>query len=426
MGILTVGLLGVAAIFPVAGFYMQKGDVADRSSAIAQAAFNHAVASGQLDPENWLMYEPVSPTVLPPNNAAKMRQSYSKRFASGLRDELAAQSTQTDSLLRNRSINTKYGYVYALDPLGANSSSMAPSDPLIRQQAASSQRLPIGAQLTDYSNYSHWWPWSPANGSAAAEVRWPVMRVTLEQPPGEFQPWPLTNATADKYFRSSDDLALDVPTQADQPSQQVLSTFDLDGDGSQDPLSRQSQGNYSWIATVVPASSDARDALAIDPHAYEYEVAVAVFYKRVLDDALDANRAERLMNAKVISIGLSGGELLVTNTAAISDPFKGLKEGNWVPVCGPHPMSSKENPKFVFRWYRVLAVEKEVNGIIDPANAANQRLVTLRGPQWPWQPSTNLGSSELSNNLCLVVLPNVVAVHSKTIQLGDHSSWSIQ
>ena len=45
MGILTVGLLGVASIFPVASFYMQKGDVADRGSAIAQAAFNEAASA---------------------------------------------------------------------------------------------------------------------------------------------------------------------------------------------------------------------------------------------------------------------------------------------------------------------------------------------------------------------------------------------
>src|SRR5262245_44537775 len=55
MGILTVGLLGVAAIFPVAGSFMQKGDIADRGSAIAQAAFNDALARGELDPQNWLM-----------------------------------------------------------------------------------------------------------------------------------------------------------------------------------------------------------------------------------------------------------------------------------------------------------------------------------------------------------------------------------
>ena len=44
MGILTIGLLGVAAIFPVGSFYMQKGDIADRGSAIAQAAFNETIS----------------------------------------------------------------------------------------------------------------------------------------------------------------------------------------------------------------------------------------------------------------------------------------------------------------------------------------------------------------------------------------------
>ncbi len=58
MGILTVGLLGVASIFPVASFYMQQGDIADRGSQIAQSAFNDAVARGQLDPANWWMMTP--------------------------------------------------------------------------------------------------------------------------------------------------------------------------------------------------------------------------------------------------------------------------------------------------------------------------------------------------------------------------------
>ena len=40
MGILTIGLLGVAALFPVGSYYMQKGEVSDNGSAIAQAAFN--------------------------------------------------------------------------------------------------------------------------------------------------------------------------------------------------------------------------------------------------------------------------------------------------------------------------------------------------------------------------------------------------
>ena len=53
IGILAVGLLGAAAMFPVGSYFMQKGEVADRGAAIAQAAFADLVARGDLNPENW-------------------------------------------------------------------------------------------------------------------------------------------------------------------------------------------------------------------------------------------------------------------------------------------------------------------------------------------------------------------------------------
>jgi hypothetical protein len=106
-----------------------------------------------------------------------------------------------------------------------------------------------------------------------------------------------------------------------------------------------------------------------------------------------------------------------------------MKVGNWVIVSGPHPQSSDSRPLFVARWYRVLSIEKSGN-LLDAG--ADQCLVTLRGPQWPWSPATNasgaldLTANGVSNSLCVAIIPGVVAVHSKTIQLGDHSSWSIQ
>ena len=57
MGILAIGLLGVAALFPVGAYYMQKGEVSDNGSAIAQAAFNEVMARGVLNPEKWLVWE---------------------------------------------------------------------------------------------------------------------------------------------------------------------------------------------------------------------------------------------------------------------------------------------------------------------------------------------------------------------------------
>src|SRR3954454_10403117 len=58
MGILTVGLLGVASVFPVGGWYMQRAETADRGSAIAQSAMNDLVAQGLLDPQSWFAFTP--------------------------------------------------------------------------------------------------------------------------------------------------------------------------------------------------------------------------------------------------------------------------------------------------------------------------------------------------------------------------------
>jgi hypothetical protein len=418
MGILTVGLLGVASIFPVASFYMQKGDVADRGSAIAQAAFNNLLSRGMLDPETWLMFEPTSPTSL------NRGWAYSKRFAANLRNQLALNLTSTATpLAKQQILNYRYGTAYVIDPLGANASPMNPTAPLSRQQSPVAQRMPIQA-VVNYTGYS-WWPWNP-QGASPSELQWPVMRVSLEQPAGTFSPWPLTQPVAERLFVSDDDLSLDVPTQSDRPSTQRWDAVDLNSDGKADPLARQSRGDYSWIASVVPASAAARNALATDPSAYEYEVSVAVFYKRVLDDAADANKGERLTIAKVVSTGLNGGELLIGKqpTDVAIEPFAGLKVGNWVPVCGPSPASTNENPRFVLRWYRVLSIEKDAAGLV--TNPATQRLVSLRGPQWPWQPAANLTNNDLSNNLCLAIVPNVVAVHSKTVKLESDSAWSVQ
>jgi len=80
------------------------------------------------------------------------------------------------------------------------------------------------------------------------------------------------------------------------------------------------------------------------------------------------------------------------------------------------------------RWYRVLAIDKEADGVITDQN--NQRLVSLRGPEWPWEPATNASgnldlttNSKLSNALYVCIPTGAVAVHSKTIRLGGNSVW---
>jgi hypothetical protein len=176
-------------------------------------------------------------------------------------------------------------------------------------------------------------------------------------------------------------------------------------------------------------------ALANGTAGQTYEVAVVVCYKRALPAALpiDGNDSfnnaaqERMVSAKIVSTGLSGGEILLQRHAndpatVTESPFQTLKSGQWIMLCGPHPQSADTRPLFVARWYKVLSIEKETNGVItDPTN---QRLVTVRGPQWPWQPANSLTDNTLSNSLCVGIIPGAVAVHAKTVQIEGQSVWS--
>jgi hypothetical protein len=139
--------------------------------------------------------------------------------------------------------------------------------------------------------------------------------------------------------------------------------------------------------------------------------------------------SERMVRARVVSTGLSGGEILLERhyNDRIADqpesPFQNLKVGQWIMLCGPNPLSTDRRPLFVARWYKVLSIEKETNGII--TDAVNQRLVTVRGPQWPWQPAANLSDpNHLSNTLCVGIFPGAVAVHAKTVQIEGQSVWN--
>src|SRR3954462_539122 len=73
MGILTLGLLGVASVFPVGSLYMQKADISDRGSAIAQSVFSDLMARGMLNPRAWY--------VSIPNNAVTPLGNWNTIFA---------------------------------------------------------------------------------------------------------------------------------------------------------------------------------------------------------------------------------------------------------------------------------------------------------------------------------------------------------
>jgi Tfp pilus assembly protein PilV len=446
MGILTLGLLGVAALFPVGGYYMQRAEVTDRASAIAQSVMSDVVARGMLNPSAWWMWEkgsiaaPNPPgIVIPPAN----QQWFSRNVADMMRQQAAALATSATLTPAQRQAASiaEFGSSFVIDPLAAAGLSLK-------------QNGFDNAGVVPASTYwisapaptPEWNAWVPVAALPGIKRSWPVHRVTIRQGPGT----QMSVAVAERMFSSNDDLATDLPEKGDQPATQSfrLASADLNGDGNNknDPLARQSRGDYSWIISVTPDGTAARDALARNPESFDYEVSVVVFYKRVLPKLEPQNlndmrsnlelllSNEREVRAKVVSTGPAGGELLLERFNGDLSPesaFAGLKAGQWILLCGPHPNSTDATPRFVLHWYQVLTIEgKDVRlngtGTTTPAPAAadpERRLVTVRGPEWPWQPNITAGSPNLSNWLCAGIMPGAVAVHTKKLRLeGSLSS----
>src|SRR3954469_26064512 len=127
MGILTLGLLGVASVFPVGSFYMQKAEVADRGSAIAQSVMSDLMARGMLNPRSWYVMVPMSrdPNSLASPNAGFVSDGkYSTMPLSNLSGRFIRPfaATLDESLKANRSdppvIAKQLRSAYVSDPLG--------------------------------------------------------------------------------------------------------------------------------------------------------------------------------------------------------------------------------------------------------------------------------------------------------------------
>ena len=120
MGILTLGLLGVAAIFPVGGYYMQKATIADNGSAIAQAVMNDIVARGMLNPRTWRVMTPVRDRtafradVLFPSDTRRIMASSLARLGPTLGEAIFQPAAMSDRTL----IVKQFGSAFVIDPIG--------------------------------------------------------------------------------------------------------------------------------------------------------------------------------------------------------------------------------------------------------------------------------------------------------------------
>ncbi|QEG34489.1 type IV pilus modification PilV family protein [Bythopirellula goksoeyrii] len=383
MFVLLFGLMGVAAIFPVASHYLVQGDQKDRSDQLANNAFAEIEARGFMDPHSWYYADHMDAT---PNN---------------LLDNYPVGTKVTASPTGLFTLGSDAGHAFAIDPLG--SAEVDPNDPNPSSYRA---YFPYGAlDGLPWPNVPLYFPPVPPG---TLSTLWPVRRVTFERTTG----YVLDTNKAETTFRLRDDLAVELPDQGDRPAMQRWSVDNTTGN----LLARQYQGDYSWLATVVPVDNNA--LLGLQPAANLdgglYDVSVVVFYKRDIVPSASASGSpgsERLIAAEF----LNQGELLIYD-ANSNDPdvvdaaVDGLRATNWICVMGVNQI----NGQFMMKWYRILAMDEDSEDMqYSPAgitgNAIGRTLMVSEGGAWP---------SDSWQNLQVAILPGAIHVQTRQMPLS--------
>ena len=318
MGVLLIGLMGVGAMIPAGRYEIMQGVKTDYSTTVGRAAFRDLKARGYLNPSSWS--STTGAALFPP----------SKIFDVSIGGEQVA---------------------VAIDPLGITA--------------------PGGGFGPNFPN--------PAPNPVPVPS---LARIYLYQAPNP-PPILMTKNVADTVFRCSDDLVT-VPSLlgSDRPPVQQSVPFNVDPLAPLNPImSRSSEGNYSWLATIVTDSN----ASALNS---KVTVSVVVFYKREL---IPSATKEAVADAML----LGGSEFRLDLSNATTKFPEGLRAGQWIMLAG------ETGGQRQFRWYRVQGAAK-----IHMLGARPMQDITLAGADWNPALATRAWLFE-----------GVIAVYEKNMQL---------
>lgn len=336
MFIIMFGLLGIAALLPIASQDMSRAAQADRAGACGRSAMAEMRIRGFCDPMGWLAVQsPGPPPVFGP---------VVQLVAPGLPALDARES-------------------YAIDPL----------------YLAYHADKPGAAQFPFNPDPNN--PAAPLIWPAPVNAPWTMQRITL----GRAGPaMTAQQAVFDRVFVWQDDVVFGRPADQNRRTAPVFAG----PPGTPEYLSYE--GRFSWLATVCPAA--AQEAIINNtfvlpaPRKQAFRVSVVVFDRRPFEapgPSADPNEppAERWADVVAFPGGGTGGGDVVLET---SDPaWLALRQGHWLMLAGLEPVPSPPAPqpyyRKVYRWYRILAAGDVYT---DPNTNKPRRDVTLAGPDW--------------------------------------------
>ena len=147
-----------------------------------------------------------------------------------------------------------------------------------------------------------------------------------------------------------------------------------------------------------------------------HDVSIVVFHKRDLlfSTAGATEFNEREVEVKSLTDSFGGGELELHS----GDPneLKNIRPGEWLLLYGQDPNTGSATGvpiRWFSQWYRILAVDEEDD------ETPEQRLVSVKGPDWPWTAGTPM-------NTHVGLFQGAVAVFTRSMKLEGDSPWSLE
>ncbi|MCE5267714.1 MAG: hypothetical protein LLG00_07500 [Planctomycetaceae bacterium] len=389
--ILSIGILGVAALIPIGKLALIETNKSDRTGACGRASLREIKTRRMTDTST--MGDPVTTPPAGPVSTPSTRAGLGGVTLNVLEGPFAVDPLGVSSsynLTMNLGGPTPYGPLFPLPRLSfAGILPLATADTAAQRQ----QKRTLTEQVFRWQDDL---TFDRVSGSSARP------RGFVQDSTGRVGPYPSL------------------------PSEPVLTA----------PLTPISttDGLFSWFFTVMPDLQRPRT----------YYVSVVVCYRRNLRQdtsvATPVPEGEQVVDVAMSTVsttypggaaafpggGFGGGTVILRTPldTNLSRPINKLKDNQWVMLCGWTVDGANNRIPCCCQWYRVVGVNRA-----DAKPDSPVSMVSLTGPDWtpadincPANPDNPAASPKIGTSL--VVVDGVTGVYSTTVQLDNDAIWN--
>ncbi|MCA9214161.1 MAG: hypothetical protein KDB27_13910 [Planctomycetales bacterium] len=457
IGVVGIGLIGVAALIPLAHHKANEAVSTDRMASAGRRAFREFKVRGFDRPgivgvsQLWTGVNFAEPFGVESNQT--------QVFNSVLATQYYPLDPPGFPVIPNRQPGRIIKQSYCFDPVGVGD-----RYEVYRRFTGAVGNMPNARRF----------PTVAADTFNTATEQLPIVpisvpRITalsrrMNQPGPQISIMPLSQALA--ACSVNDDLIFEIPDgNKTLPRSQQPLLMDADGNGTNESMAkRASNGDFSWMATLVPETRTIINPAGIPVSVFpqdsdKYTLSIVVFKRRVLfsqiilpgspDVSFAANQFNQEIVGRVLppgapqSLTAFSGE--TTKEVHIRPSFEfdktkdwtgqrsaglawsDVKIGNWICLYqlanGP-PLLNNVASTAILKWYKVIGVERA-----DNAGVYSDVLLSLQGPDWNFYPASPIGpippgdSQSLFHTYAFYV-GNVEAVYEKSVRLQTSSAYS--